>query len=572
MTLTGPRIGQGTTHPARYRCLVVPVFQRPYVWPRDRVERLFDDLVMGMEETAVWTDAVPRFLGSLLLCGTFGGTPQDPVDVIDGQQRLITLTMLAACLRDRCAAAAALSGWIGTEDQPTLQLRPAEAAWFREHVVRPKGTERKLKLSDVAEGSSEWNLTQNREYLRKGVNGLSVDEREKLVEYLRRCRVVVLHVDDHDDAYQIFLSINEGGVPLTEEDVFQAELLGPLDEHQQREYRPIIEQIAKYRREKVTKVGSRGKTFFSHLAHAQGWRSGLVRATRKAIRDCGGPEPFVREMFAPHADVYLMFTVGAVPASLPEDIRDLLEGLSLFIRQVNDDALATVMVLWTRYGPTSDQFRSGLRALDRFAHGLGILGLGGARRRTRFGSVNAALRDGRFDDALARMELSKAEQMTIRTNLATALHTNDHSMSRVVLVRIDAYRSGRPVSDHRRVSHAEGDDRLTVEHVLPQGPTLTADARKAWASFPRDDERQILAQYLGNLTLTTHVQNQELGQRAFVEKLPLITRTPFASLVADFVGVSDWTENHIAARHEALMDAVLAMWGWEGPYPRLRPK
>ena len=74
----------------------IPVYQRAYAWTIEESEELFQDLIraMGDAEEAI-DDISPYFLGSIVLIK--GDEPD--AQVVDGQQRLATLTMLLAALR-----------------------------------------------------------------------------------------------------------------------------------------------------------------------------------------------------------------------------------------------------------------------------------------------------------------------------------------------------------------------------------------------------------------------------------------------------------------------------------------
>ena len=70
----------------------IPVFQRPYAWTTEEVDDLLDDLLSAMQRGA----EEPYFLGSIVLIKGDNA----PSEVVDGQQRLTTLTMLLCSLRE----------------------------------------------------------------------------------------------------------------------------------------------------------------------------------------------------------------------------------------------------------------------------------------------------------------------------------------------------------------------------------------------------------------------------------------------------------------------------------------
>ena len=70
----------------------IPYYQRPYAWTTEEVGELLDDLLFAMDKDA----EAPYFLGSIVLIK--GDSPDSKV--IDGQQRLTTLTILLCTMRE----------------------------------------------------------------------------------------------------------------------------------------------------------------------------------------------------------------------------------------------------------------------------------------------------------------------------------------------------------------------------------------------------------------------------------------------------------------------------------------
>src|SRR5882757_108803 len=71
----------------------IPPYQRPYAWAEEQALQLLDDLREAMQSGS----EEPYFLGSIVVIKPLG---QAVGQVVDGQQRLTTLTILAAVLRD----------------------------------------------------------------------------------------------------------------------------------------------------------------------------------------------------------------------------------------------------------------------------------------------------------------------------------------------------------------------------------------------------------------------------------------------------------------------------------------
>ena len=76
----------------------MPNYQRPYAWDKDRVEQLWYDLVEAYTNNVEDQEVDKNyFLGSIVLVNN---TKEKSFDVVDGQQRLTTLTVLLCTIRD----------------------------------------------------------------------------------------------------------------------------------------------------------------------------------------------------------------------------------------------------------------------------------------------------------------------------------------------------------------------------------------------------------------------------------------------------------------------------------------
>ena len=75
----------------------IPPYQRPYAWELEQVSELFSDLIDALEE-----HAEAYFLGSIVLIKS---SAVADAKIVDGQQRLTTLTILISVIRDLTSGA-----------------------------------------------------------------------------------------------------------------------------------------------------------------------------------------------------------------------------------------------------------------------------------------------------------------------------------------------------------------------------------------------------------------------------------------------------------------------------------
>ena len=201
---------------------MIPLFQRPFSWDRKDYESLWNDLLEiyedGMEER--------HFLGSVVT-KSMAATPEGvtPFLVIDGQQRLTTLTLLLAALRDNAKP---------TEPQLAdkihrLYLTNEFASDDHRYKVLPTQSDRQAYRTIVEEGPSEDDRSRasgTYRYFHERIRKTRIDEASLDFKKLEQVIVgglelVSITLEDTDNEYRIFESLNATGTPLTQSDLLR---------------------------------------------------------------------------------------------------------------------------------------------------------------------------------------------------------------------------------------------------------------------------------------------------------------------------------------------------------------
>lgn len=152
---------------------VIPNYQRPYSWKIDHVEALLDDISYFAFQDDQVEELKPYFLGSIVLIKK---TERSNYEVIDGQQRLTTLTILLSVIREilnDSEAQKVLTDLIydkesfitGTKANYRLQLRRKDQDFFNQYIQRENGL--KEIPQEVILSDSQTNIRENTAYLLK---------------------------------------------------------------------------------------------------------------------------------------------------------------------------------------------------------------------------------------------------------------------------------------------------------------------------------------------------------------------------------------------------------------------
>src|SRR5438105_11732306 len=215
------RLGPLLSGPKQF---VVPYFQRAYSWRRHQWNTLFDDIL----ELYELGSSNSHFLGSMVLlkepvnAGSPVQTGMSPTLVIDGQQRIVTLSLFLAAIRDSAGDTdPGFAGHLHYEyladraeddlDYPKIQVTHQDLAAFLT-VIRA-GAE--LPPSPIRDAYRTFREALD-EQLDKGL------DLERLVHIVvSQLSFVAITLDAEDNPYRIFESLNAKGMPLTQGDLLR---------------------------------------------------------------------------------------------------------------------------------------------------------------------------------------------------------------------------------------------------------------------------------------------------------------------------------------------------------------
>jgi uncharacterized protein with ParB-like and HNH nuclease domain len=245
----------------------VPPYQRPYAWTTEQAGELLDDLLESLGEGAeTISEMRPYFLGSIVLVK--GERPE--AQIVDGQQRLVTLTILLAVLRE-------LVPEQYTESITRRLYEPADHlkniparfrlrtkerdAGFFQHFVQDEGGIQRLRSQAHSElNESQSNMRENALHYLQAVDKMPLARRTRLAQYLvQRVFLIIVTTPDLEAAYRIFSVLNNRGLDLTVADLLKAEIIGVIPAYLQQTYTERWEGLEE-------RLGSQSfSDFFSHL-------------------------------------------------------------------------------------------------------------------------------------------------------------------------------------------------------------------------------------------------------------------------------------------------------------------
>ena len=529
----------------------IPFYQRPYAWTTEEVGELLDDLLFAMDKDA----EAPYFLGSIVLIK--GDTPDSKV--IDGQQRLTTLTILLCTMRELAEnreVREALDGRIrqkrdvlaGLHEVVRLRLRPRDQDFFHANVQNDGGVPTMIENTVPQSTDSQERIYENAKFLHGKLKAIGQERLNRLAKFIiQSCYLVTVSTTDTSSAYRIFSVMNDRGLALEPTDILKAEIVGEIETGQQQEYSDKWENI-----EQELGRDSFGDLFVHiRMAFAKAKaRRNLQDEFRDFVLKGRSGADFINHTLEPYAGAYER--VLGISDEHPADAGKFGAYLGHLRRLDNRDWIPPTMAFFHCNPNNPEQIASFVKDLERLAYGLFIQRANINERISRYAMVLQAIERGDplWQDG-SPLQLRVDEKAAILRTLEGPVYRLPR-VRQPLLLRLDGLVAGVEASYDRPV--------ISIEHVLPQNPPGNSQWRE-W--FPDDEERELWAHRLANLVLLSLRKNSGASNWDFErKKKEYFTRgnvTPFA-LTTQVLATSEWTSEVLETRQHDLIGKLSKEW------------
>jgi hypothetical protein len=535
----------------------IPGYQRPYAWTTEHSQELLDDLLTFMKAAGgPIEDMPPYFLGSIVLIKKEGASE---ADVVDGQQRLTTITILLAAIRASVDATHAAevtpliyekgSAIRGTKDQFRLTLRERDSEFFQTYVQREDGVNKLLTLTDEL-SDSQANIRANATLYMQRLAQLPEADRLRLAQFaVTRCYLVVVATPDLDSAYRIFSVLNSRGLDLAATDILKAEIIGGIPAGQRDDYTKKWEDAEEdLGREPFTDLFSHIRMVYRRLK-PQGT---LIKEFKEHVTELAHPAQFIDDVLLPMTKAYAEMIAESYESTTHADIVN--EHLKWLNRLEFTDWVPPALAFTTRHRQEPAAMAAFFRDLERLAYALLIQKAGINERIERFSKLTIAIANGaNLSDDLSPLQLTPTEQYTVYTRLDGMFYETFNARARTtILLRLDTLLSGGGAKyDYQTI---------TAEHVLPQNPPANSN----WLTwFPSENERLLWVHRIGNLALLTRKKNSAASNYEFdKKKQSYFARggvSPFV-LTTQVLDKKEWTPAIVSDRQKQLLKLLENHW------------
>jgi len=531
--------------------MIMPPYQRSYSWG----EKEAGDLLGDLREAAVAGES--HFLGAIVVVQPSGTAASE---IVDGQQRLTTLTIMLAVLRDlekdeaEKARIHALIGdsirpMLGEEAKWRLQLNHIDGPFFRAMIQQPGAT---LKAQEEpGDSESQGKMTRNIAVFAKTLKELPPEERRALFNTIKDSSGVVrARVADRDGGYKVFRVLNTRGKEPNAHDIIKTDLFEragfSVDE--------ADEQSRIWAEHEALLGGSGFDDLLRQIRfiHDRSNKGDLVSGYRKSTLGRMSPRTFLDKMLPTYVRAYSQISRGRI------EIEGLDETVNRYLTHLRtlDHHMwrAPALKFLVEYMDAPDMLPDFFRHLERLGFLMQLVVLNREQRNKRYRKVIDAIdvrKPINYGSRLGPFPVTKDEARKMRERLLGRFAT--FGQRRALALRVNtAFENGEVITPEIDA---------TVEHVLPRNPEEGSHWLTVW---PNTANRRDLCDTIGNFTLLPHNVNQAADRMTYQDKHKVYFSgsggEDFA-LTRDIKSEDLWTAETVRRRTERLTDMLCRDWG-----------
>jgi len=537
---------------------VIPIYQRTYSWSEKECQQLWDDILRTGRNDAVSA----HFVGSIVYVekGLYSVSSQSPLLVIDGQQRLTTVTLLIEALARILGESEPLEGFSAKKLRNYYLLNPLEDGERRYKLVLSQTDKATLiALLDQHPKPKDHSLRveANFEFFKECVAGVK-GELPALCKGLAKLVVVDISLNrDQDNPQLIFESLNSTGRELSQADLIRNFILMGLE--------PKLQSTLyeKYWRPMEVDFGQEGYAihFDSFMRHYLTLKTGEIPkvgevydAFKQYARASKVAEAGVEALVADiriFAGYYCAMALGSEEdADLKtafHDIRELKVDVAYpFLLELYGDYATQVL--------TKGELLQAARWVESYVFRRAVCGIPTNSMNKTFATFARAFKKDRYLESIQAhfLLLPSYRRFPADDEFEKEFRGKD-----LYNFRSRSYWLRR-LENYDRKERVPVDE-YTIEHILPQNENLSSQ----WKADLGEEWKRIQKTWLhtlGNLTLTGY--NPELSDRPFIEKRDMkggFAESPLR-MNQDLGKLDRWTEDGICERAATLAARAIGVW------------
>ncbi|OPG66227.1 DUF262 and DUF1524 domain-containing protein [Helicobacter pylori] len=542
---------------------VIPIYQRVYSWEKEQCEQLWDDIIkIGGNDKMNG-----HFIGSILYV-LDGNTPSSPLLIIDGQQRLTTITLLCIALRNHLSDEVKILEKFSREKIESYLINNNKDGDKKFRLILSKSDkdtllslidENKRKPSEPSVKIVE-NFKLFEEWISEWIK--NTDKLETIFKGLEKLMIVWIALKkEKDDPQLIFESMNSKGIELTQTDLIRNYIIMETEVEKQEDfynqYWRAMEENFK-QSEKQSKREDLFNKFVRHYLTIKTREIPNINKVYEAFKRYQQERGIETEALLQDLQKYCGFFCQIVFKK--EADKDLNKALSFLVDLEMDVIYPLLLELYSDYsdGVLSKQdFIPIIALIESYICRRAVCGLGTNSLNKVFPSFTKHIQKDEYFKSLKAHFSYLTEKQRFPNNdefkkLFITIDFYNFQKKKYFFERLENFDTKEPVNTKE----------CTIEHIMPQ--TLTEEwKRDLGGNFQAIHDKYLHT--IGNLTLTGY--NQEYSNNSFQEKRDMekgFKQSPLR-LNQGLKDLESFDEKQIEKRANVLADWALKIW----TYPKL---
>ncbi|MBD5503761.1 MAG: DUF4357 domain-containing protein [Lachnospiraceae bacterium] len=539
---------------------VIPVYQRNYTWKKNKqVKQLLADI-----ERILKGETKKHFIGTVVYNIVKTDFMVREREVVDGQQRLITMFLIAYALRN-LAKAQGQNDIASAITSSYLENNSSDIKY--KYRLQPSVSDDDA-YSYIAKdiiGDYEGNslVMDNYNYLYSSLEILSKEyPLMAVINAIREIYIVRIELDSDDDAQQIFESINSTGEKLTAADLIRNYvMMRRTNDEQETIYENYWLKLERIFPESK-KLAEFIRFYLASKTYTLTTEKDLYPVFKDYWKAHDGENKYldILEEVLHYAQHFERLYLSEKKDPLGEQLNDFRKLQSFMPAPFSIRMLEHLRVNEI----TQEQAKRTLKALNTYLIRRYINGQDTSAISRFFPgylkNVEAQIEiNGNFDKYvdiciyyLVNENKANSKFMPDDTQLRSYLETaNAYTLSNIrwVLDKIESHNNPAPVDLSA----------LNIEHIMPQ----TQNEYWAGISGLDEDEYTKVVNRLGNLTLAASSDNSKMGNKDFSSKKKILETTKHLNLNAPILSKDSWTVADIEARCKTLVNKIIEIFPYE---------
>ena len=536
----------------------IPGYQRPYAWTEEETGILFDDLYEFFQ-----TEAVDNyFLGSIVL---IKDENKPYADVIDGQQRLTTLSILFSVMansfhteayRNNCKKYLQEEGNIleGIAAQPRIFLRDWDQDFFSKYIQDIQ-LDALVQIDPVTlDTEAKRHIQKNCTVLREKFSEVFNDENDllKFTQFiLTRCFLVVVSTPNQESAFRVFSVMNSRGLDLLPTDIIKSMTIGKLPKDEEQKYTEKWEELENLTgRDGFNEVFTHTRTIFAKERP----KKNLLDEFKEYVIKQTSPKSLVDEYLIPYTEAYVCLkNCDFSSTQNAEEINKLLLWLN---KTNNHDWMPPAIKFLTDHKNDSVYILWFIRKLERLASYLLVTAKDVNQRMERYKWILVEMEsrpDNNLTAPLENIELTDWEKQQFIDALNGEIYSMTAKRRNYIIQRLDSFLSDGGATYNTKL--------FTIEHVLPQHPSADSEWMKLW---PDTQTQRFWLNKVANLVPLTRQRNSAAQNYDFntkkIKYFQSKNGTSSYTLTTQVINIAAWTPEVVEARQKDLEEIFISKW------------